>query len=66
VSAYYIIPSKASNDTYLERIKNFMKIDMQTIVFVDEESHKVLSALYSESDTRKYSIIPIDKYKSPN
>jgi len=64
VSAYYIIPSKASNDIYMERIKNFMSMNMQTIIFVDEESHKILSALYPESDTRKYSILPIDSFET--
>jgi len=56
VSCYYCIPSKHTRDDYDAWIRNFMNVDMQTIIYVNEESYALLQPLYPENEKRKYKL----------
>ena len=62
VSCYYRIASKHSYNAYDAWIRNFMSIPMNTVLFVDEDSHSYLSSLYPETQTRKYVIRPFEAF----
>lgn len=62
VSCYYRIASKHSYEKYDAWIRNFMSIHMNTVLFVDEDSHSYLSNLYPETQTRKYIIRPFESF----
>lgn len=62
VTCYYKIKSKRSHETYMEWIKNFMSMEMKTVIFTDSGSINDLQTLYPPCETRRYIIKPIDKF----
>jgi len=54
VSAYYRINSKYDHDKYGAWIKNFMSIEMKTVIYGDSASIQFLNELYPRSSNRMY------------
>lgn len=63
VTGFYIIGSKYSLEQYLSWIKNFMKLNMDVIIFVDQQSYDLLSTLYPPKIDRIYKIVEIEDFE---
>ena len=63
VTGFYIIGSKYSLEQYLKWIKNFMSLNMDVIIFVDQESYDLLSQIYPPKVDRVYKIVEIEEFE---
>ena len=64
VSCYYIVPSKHAHANYERWIELFMSLPMQTVLFVDHQSHGKLLEKYPETDRRKYIRKEIQEFET--
>jgi hypothetical protein len=51
VTGYFTIPSKFTNETYLNWIKNFLSLNCKMIIFTDEKNYKFIKSQRSIENT---------------
>lgn len=64
VSAYYMIKSKLPSSKYVEWISNFMKLDMNCVIFTNKYTFEnVFMNTYPTTSRRIYKIVEIEEFE---